>query len=151
MAVSTPLADSSNVISRSYRRSLPRSGPPRRPPPKKSPKMPPKMSSNPANVDGSNPAPACDETPRGRTGRTWRAFAIRQNRVSLGGLLESLFGLFVPLVPIRMMFEGELAIGALDLLVAGGLGNAENLVVIPFAHAFATFTMAGRTSLSPSR
>jgi len=77
--------------------------------------------------------------------------AVRQDRVGLGGLLESLFGLVVPLVPIRMMFEGELAIGALDLLVSRILQNAENLVVIPFAHAFATFTMAGRTSLSPSR
>src|SRR5687768_11809171 len=77
--------------------------------------------------------------------------AVGENRVSLGGLLESLFRLFVPLIAIRVMVEGELAIRALDLLVAGGLGHAENLVIVSFAHAFATFTMAGRRRRSPSR
>src|SRR5205823_2234397 len=61
IAVSAPSYDSSNEISRSYRRSAPRCGPPRRrrppntsPKPKRSPRLP-KISSNPAKTVGSNP------------------------------------------------------------------------------------------------
>ena len=77
--------------------------------------------------------------------------AIREDRVGLGGLLELLLGVLVALVAIGMVLKRQLAIRALDLLIAGVLRNAEDLVVVPFAHAFATFTIAGRTSLSPSR
>ena len=77
--------------------------------------------------------------------------AIGENRVGLGGLLEFLLSLLVALVAIGMVLKGQLAIRALDLLITGVFRHAEDLVVVPFTHAFATFTIAGRTSLSPRR
>src|SRR5262249_12659074 len=75
---------------------------------------------------------------------------IRDDRVRLGRLLEVLFGLVVPRIAIRVILQRELPVGALDLLVAGVAADAENLVVVALAHAFATFTMAGRSRRSPS-
>ena len=78
-------------------------------------------------------------------------FTVRENRVGLGGLLELLFGsLDCPDSDLDDI-EGRASGTRFDLRVSGILRNAEDLVVIPFAHAFATFTMAGRISLSPIR
>ncbi len=77
--------------------------------------------------------------------------AVAQDRVRLGGFLELLFGGLVALVAIRVVLERELAIRALDLLIAGGAGDLEDLVVVAFAHdALATLTSAGRSRRSPS-
>src|SRR5437763_2137883 len=71
---------------------------------------------------------------------------VGQNRVRLRGFLELFFRRVIPRIAVRMMFHRELAVGAFDVAVAGGAGDAEDLVVIAFAHAFATFTIAGRSS-----
>src|SRR5436305_937519 len=46
--------------------------------------------------------------------------------------------------------SGALAVGALDRRVGGVAWNAEDLVIVPLAHPLATFTIAGRSSRSPS-
>src|SRR5438105_3927063 len=79
---------------------------------------------------------------------------VGEDRVRLRAFLEAFFGLVIAGVAIGMVFQRELAIRALDLAVAGGAFDREDLVVVPLgsglAHALATFTMAGRSSLSPS-
>ena len=52
-------------------------------------------------------------------------------------------------VDVRMVFSRQLAVCALDLDLGRRPLDAENLVIVLLAHAFATFTMAGRRSLSP--
>ena len=52
-------------------------------------------------------------------------------------------------IPVRMMLHRELAIGALDLDLGRRLRDAEDFVVVALAHAFATFTIAGRSRRSP--
>jgi hypothetical protein len=47
-----------------------------------------------------------------------------------------------------MELHRELAIRALDFHLGGGPHHAEHLVVVALAHAFATFTIAGRNSRS---
>ena len=77
--------------------------------------------------------------------------AVAEDRVGLGRFLELLFGRLVALVAIGVELQRELAIRALDLLIGGGAGDLEDLVVIALAHdAFATFTSAGRSRRSPS-
>ncbi len=46
-------------------------------------------------------------------------FTVTQNRIGLVDLFEPLLSLFVPLVPVRMVFEGKLSISLLDLLPRG--------------------------------
>src|SRR5262245_64336903 len=75
---------------------------------------------------------------------------VGEHGVSLRRLLEPIFGNLVAGIAIRMVLERELAIRALDLLIGGGARNAEHLVVVAFAHAFATLTIAGRSRRSPS-
>jgi hypothetical protein len=76
---------------------------------------------------------------------------VDQNRVRLGSFLEPLFGFFVARIAVGMEFQRELPVRALDLLFRRRLGDAQDLVVIAFAHArLATFTMAGRSSRSPT-
>jgi hypothetical protein len=53
--------------------------------------------------------------------------------VGLGDLLESLLGRLVPGVAVRVILEGELAVGLLDLLVARAAGYAERLVIVALA------------------
>src|SRR5438552_1950807 len=80
---------------------------------------------------------------------------IGEDGVRLGAFLEALFGLVIAGVAIRVVLQRELAIGALDLALACRALDREDLVVVPLAclrsaHALATLTMAGRSSLSPS-
>ena len=80
---------------------------------------------------------------------------IGEDGVRLGAFLEALFGLVITGVAIRVVLQRELAIRALDLALACRALDREDLVVIPLAclrpaHALATLTMAGRSSLSPS-
>jgi hypothetical protein len=48
-----------------------------------------------------------------------------------------------------MVLERELPVGALDVLLAGIPLDAEHVVVVPLAHALATFTMAGLSRRPP--
>ena len=73
---------------------------------------------------------------------------VRQNAVRLGRFLEFLFSGVIARIAIGMVLQRQLAVGALDLHLGGGPGDAEDFVVVAFAHAFATFTMAGRSSRS---
>ena len=60
---------------------------------------------------------------------------IAQHLVGLAGLLELLFRRMIARIAVRMILERQLAIGALQLLVAGIARNAQHLVVICFAHS----------------
>ena len=57
-------------------------------------------------------------------------FQIAQDAVRLGGFLKILLGFFGSRVFIGVVFDGELAICALDLLIGGFSGNTEHLVVV---------------------
>src|SRR2546428_6232176 len=70
-------------------------------------------------------------------------------RSGLGGFLEFFFGELITRVAIRVVLQRELAIRAFDLNVGRRSGDPENLVVVPLGHAFATFTIAGRSRRSP--
>ncbi len=75
---------------------------------------------------------------------------VGEDRVGLGALLEFLFGELVARVAVRMELHREPAVRALDFGVARGLGDLEHFVVVALAHAFATFTIAGRSRRSLS-
>jgi hypothetical protein len=76
---------------------------------------------------------------------------VGEHRVGLRALLEPLFRDLVPGIPVRVVLQRELAVGALDLLVRRGTLDGQYLVVVAFAHELlATFTVAGRSSRSPS-
>ena len=61
-------------------------------------------------------------------------FRIAQYGVSLADLLEFVFGLFVALVLVRVVFQGELPVGFFDFLGGRGFGHAEPFVVVRFRH-----------------
>ena len=69
--------------------------------------------------------------------------AIGQDGISLAAFFEFLFGIRIVRIPIRMKLQGELAIGALNLLLAGATSNPEHLVVI-------TFSVAGQNRPFPN-
>src|SRR5262249_51368479 len=58
---------------------------------------------------------------------------VAQNRVSFRGLFEFFFGFVISWIPIRMILERKLTVGALDFLVGGVAGNAKHLIVVPFS------------------
>ena len=81
-----------------------------------------------------------------------RAFlGVGEHGIRLGGGLELFLGLHIARIPIRVVFHGQLPIRALDFDLGRRPRDAEYFVVVPLAHAFATFTIAGRSSLSPMR
>jgi hypothetical protein len=55
---------------------------------------------------------------------------VAQDAVSLRSFFEAFLGVFVVRVFVRMIFESQFPIGALDLLVRGVLGNPQDFVVI---------------------
>ena len=75
---------------------------------------------------------------------------VGEDGVRLGASLNCLLGGVVARIAIRMVLQRQLAVGALDLLVGRVPRDAEDLVVVALAHALATFTIAGRSSRSPS-
>src|SRR5688572_20826334 len=79
---------------------------------------------------------------------------VGQDGVGLRRLLEFLLGRVVARIPVGVVLQRELAVGALDLPFAGRPRDPEHVVIIAFAHGghgrFATLTMAGRSSRSPS-
>src|SRR5262249_44902357 len=56
---------------------------------------------------------------------------IRKHLIGFGRFLESLGGRLVTRVPVRMIFQRQLAIGLLDLVGAGVALDAQQLVIIP--------------------
>ena len=76
---------------------------------------------------------------------------VGQHGVGLGRLLEAFLGRGVARVPVGVVLERQLPVGALDLLIVRGAGDAQDLVVVALAHAFATLTMAGRSRRPASR
>src|ERR1035437_119037 len=74
---------------------------------------------------------------------------VGEHRVGFRAFLECFLGCVVARVAIRVIFHRQLAVRALELDVGGRAADAEDLVVIPLAHAFATFTIAGRSSFWP--
>ena len=74
---------------------------------------------------------------------------VGEDGVRLGALLEMFLGRLVAGVAVGVVLHRLLAIGALDLAVARVPRHAEDFVVVPLAHALATFTIAGRSSRSP--
>jgi hypothetical protein len=58
--------------------------------------------------------------------------AVRKNGISFAALFELLFRIGIVGVAIRVKLQRQLAVGALDLLLAGGAGNPEDFVVIAF-------------------
>src|SRR5215471_9112911 len=75
---------------------------------------------------------------------------VAQHRVRFGRLLETLLGLGIARVLVRVVLDGELPIRALQLRLGGIAADTEDFVIIPLAHPFATFTIAGRSRRSPS-
>src|SRR5215472_423987 len=57
---------------------------------------------------------------------------IHENAISLSAFLELLFRLSVSRIAVRMVLHGQLAVSALDLLLRGRAGYAQNFVVISF-------------------
>ena len=87
----------------------------------------------------------------GRTAEAWTAAAdagmavavvggalvgVAEHLVGLAGLLEFFFGGVIAGVEVRMVLASLLAIGALQLLVAGVARDAENFVIVCFAHSW---------------
>ena len=70
--------------------------------------------------------------------------AVGKNGVGLAAFLEALFRLRIAGVAIGVVLQRQLAIGALELLVAGRAGDAQNLVIV-------AFSVAGQKCLPLSR
>ena len=82
---------------------------------------------------------------------------VAQGFISLAQFLEFFLGGLVTRIFVGMIFQGQLAIGLLDLLLAGIAVHAQNLVVVAFCHIGqaaglrATTTLAGRIRRSRKR
>ena len=76
-------------------------------------------------------------------------FRVGQDGIRLRAFFELLFSRFVAWISVRMVFQRELAIRALDLDLGRRTRDAQHFVVVALAHAFATFTIAGRSRRSP--
>ena len=99
-----------------------------------SPNRSPKMS--PRSTDPEKPPnpPGLRRSPRhGHSGRKQRVFRVAQHLVGFARLFELLFRGVIAGIAIRMILQRQLAIGALQFLVAGFPRNAQNLVIICFS------------------
>jgi hypothetical protein len=78
---------------------------------------------------------------------------IREHLVGFLGLLELLLGRLgaVTLVAVRVVLHRELAIGLLDVVVGRTLRDAEDFVVIAFAHGAIIFSGRGKTGQGARR
>jgi len=59
---------------------------------------------------------------------------IGKHLVGLSQLLELLFRGRIVRIAVRMVLQGQLAVGLLDLIISGVLGNAQDLVIIFLSH-----------------
>ena len=83
---------------------------------------------------------------------------IDENVISLRDFFEMLLGLAVARIAVRVVFHGQLPVGAFDFLGRGPAGDAEDLVGIPAmtrrhdggqeAGPLETNTLAGRSKRS---
>jgi hypothetical protein len=104
-----------------------------------SPKMSPKASAKPPKPSGPWPTAAAHvgvdagvaELVVGRA-----LLRVGEHLVGLLGLLELLFRRLAAftLVAVRVVLHGQLAVGLLDVVLAGVLGDAEDLVVVALCH-----------------
>ena len=116
------------------------------------------MSAKSAKIVGSNPAPPVEPLTPWWPKRSYSdaLLFVGEHGVRLGRFLEALFGLVVAGIAVGVVLQRELAVGALDLPISGLPLELEDLVVVALAHArphcapFATFTIDGRSSRSPS-
>ena len=58
--------------------------------------------------------------------------AVGENGIGLAALLEALFSIRIVGIAVGMKLQGELAIGALNFLIAGGARDAQYLVIVAF-------------------
>src|SRR5215475_3127354 len=61
-------------------------------------------------------------------------FCVRENAVSLVDFFKFLFRRMIAGITIRVILQGKFSISALQLLLCGGTADAENLIIISFAH-----------------
>src|ERR1044071_7143075 len=74
---------------------------------------------------------------------------VGEHRIGFGALLEALLGALVSGIAVGVVLERELAVRAFDLDFGCRALDAEDFVVVAFAHELlATFTVAGRRSFS---
>ena len=59
-------------------------------------------------------------------------FRIGKDGISLAAFLELFFRIGIVRIAVRMKLHGQLAIGALDLLIAGAALHAQDFVIISF-------------------
>jgi hypothetical protein len=57
---------------------------------------------------------------------------VHQDLVSFADFLELVFAGFVVRVAVGMKFEGQFAVGLLDVLLAGATVHAEDFVIVAF-------------------
>src|SRR5437773_6419448 len=76
-------------------------------------------------------------------------FRVGEDGVRCGGFLELFLGRLVAGIAVRVVFQGQLAIRAFDLGLAGRPSHGEYFVVVALAHDFATLTIEGRNRRSP--
>ena len=118
--------------------------------------MLPRMSAkspNSVKTDGSKPAPPpAAELDAGVAEAVVEAalLGVGEDGVRLGRFLELLLGGLVARIAVRVVLHRQLAVRALDFDFGRRARDPEDLVVVALAHAFATFTIAGRSSRSPS-
>jgi hypothetical protein len=86
-----------------------------------------------AEIRGAGLSGACDAL-MAETVIASPLLGIRKHRVGLRDLLESLLGVGIVGIAIRMALERQLAIGLLELSLAAFAGDAKNLVVVAFSH-----------------
>jgi uncharacterized membrane protein len=67
--------------------------------------------------------------------------AIGKHRVGFTALFEFVFRVRIVGIAVGMELERQFAIGALDLLIGGGAGYAQHLIVV-------AFSVAGQNGLS---
>jgi len=72
-------------------------------------------------------------------------FGIAQHFIGLGRLLELGFGFGIIRVAVRMVFEGHLPIGLLDIVIIGVSLDAEHFVVIP-GHWYIYYSVSETTT-----
>jgi hypothetical protein len=58
---------------------------------------------------------------------------VGEHGVGLGALLEAFLRVRIIGIAVGMMLQGELAVGALDLLLARGADYTQDFVIIAFA------------------
>lgn len=77
-------------------------------------------------------------------------FRVAQYIIGLCNLLEDSFSLGIILIGIRVIFLGQPAVGAFDLLVGGGLRQAKDFIEVSFVrHDFTSFLFRSALTITP--